>query len=98
MAGWTGAHMDVCMSGGMHGGGMGRQTDANLFATCIASRKIIRARHQRVNHTEIHAHVAHCLAAHWTCVVVPSVLGKTVTVHEMPTWQLLQHITKTKFE
>ena len=65
-------------------------TDADLFATCIASRKIIRAGHQRVNHTEVHAHVAHGLAAHWTCVVVASVLRKTVTVHEMPTWQLLQ--------
>ena len=63
---------------------------AHLLAARIARRKVIRASNQGINHTEVHAHIPHCLAAHWACVVVSCVLRKTVTVHEMSTRQLLQ--------
>lgn len=65
-----------------------------LLAGGIAGRQIVRARHQGVNHAEVHAHVPHGLAAHGAGVVVAGVLPEAVAVHEMPTRQLLQHSTR----
>ncbi len=62
-----------------------------LFAGGIAGRQVIRARHEGVNHAEVHAHVPHGLAAHGAGVVVARVLPKAVAVHEVATGQLLQH-------
>jgi hypothetical protein len=63
----------------------------DLFAGGIAGRQIIRARHEGVNHAEVHAHVPHGLAAHGAGVVVARVLPKAVAVHEVAAGQLLQH-------
>ena len=63
----------------------------DLFAGGIAERQVIRARHEGVNHAEVHAHVPHGLAAHGARVVVPRVLPKAVAVHEVATGQLLHH-------
>ena len=63
----------------------------DLFAGGIAGRQIVGARHEGVNHAEVHAHVPHGLAAHGAGVVVARVLPKAVAVHEVATGQLLQH-------
>ena len=63
----------------------------DLFAGGIAERQVIRARHEGVNHAEVHAHVPHGLAAHGAGVVVARVLPKAVAVHEVATGQLLHH-------
>ena len=70
---------------------MSMEAKPHLLAACVASRKIIRPGDQGINHTEVHAHVSHCLAAYRAGVVVPSVLRKAMTVHEVSTGQLLQH-------
>ena len=64
-----------------------------LLAGGIAGRQVVRARHQGVDHAEVHAHVPHGLAAHGAGVVVAGVLPEAVAVHEMPTGQLLQQGT-----
>ena len=63
----------------------------DLFASGIAGWQVIGARHEGVNHAEVHAHVPRGLAAHGAGVVVARVLPKAVAVHEVATGQLLHH-------
>ena len=70
---------------------LSKEEKPDLLAACVASRKVIRASDQGIDHTEVHAHIPHCLAAHWAGIVVASVLRKAVAVHEVSTRQLLQH-------